>query len=99
MGIHAQFVTALANRATIEAEIERLIGILDVADGDPDSEDDDPPGGASEDEGEGVRLLPALPVYGADQSLGPVNEDEAVRAWQAREYGVVRTDRGGWRRP
>ena len=37
MGIHSAF--SPASRAAIEAEIERLIELLDLADGDPDLED------------------------------------------------------------
>lgn len=80
-GIEPQF--ALANRKAIEREIERLITLLDAADGDCDLEDDDPAGDTL-DLGEapdpaGNELLSILPVYGIDQSLGPINEREAIR--------------------
>jgi hypothetical protein len=45
MGIHAEIHHVLWNRQQIEAEIERLIALLDEQDGDPDLEDDDPAGG------------------------------------------------------
>lgn len=73
-------------RKLIEAEIElclrrveRLIARLDRADGDPDLEDDDPAGGAIDDQGEGDELLPLLPVYVLDQTSGPINERAALR--------------------
>ena len=91
MGVHAKF--SLSNRAEIEAEIERLIGLLDTADGDCDLEPehdfclagDD---GCAEIWRNGERLwgaetdqtLTVVPLYGIDQSRGPVNEREARRA-------------------
>jgi len=83
MGIHARF--ALTNRAAIEAEIERLIAMLDELDGDCDLEDDDPAGGNVCDElhdtGEYYFLLPR---YGVDQTQGPLNELEAERYQRRR---------------
>lgn len=38
------------SRAAIEAEVDRLIGLLDLLDGDCDLEDGDPVGGDVEDE-------------------------------------------------
>lgn len=76
MGIHADFGTMLPNREAIENEIERLIAVLDVLDGDPDLEDDDPGGGNVEDEphmGEGQGYYPDIPLYGIDQSKGAIN--------------------------
>ncbi len=80
MGIHAQF--ALANRRIIANEIERLIALLDLADGDCDVEDDDPAGDGLDERGEcltddGSEMLRTFPLYGLDQSAGPVNEQEA----------------------
>jgi len=71
MGIHAQF--ALVNRAAIEAEIERLIAMLDDLDGDCDLEEDDPAGGnvldmELDEDAEALR-----PLYAEDQSAGPIN--------------------------
>lgn len=62
----------------------------EIATATEDDEDDDPAGGAIEDQGEredwrpeGIVLVP--PRYGVDQRSGPVNEDEAERAfWLAR---------------
>lgn len=87
MGIHARF--NLANRAAIEAEIERLISMLDDLDGDCDIEEDDPAGGNVEDErqaAEGEEFFRLLPRYGLDQTLGPINELEA--------YGLHRREMG-----
>lgn len=87
MGLHAQFDTWFANREQIEDEIERLIGLLDLHDGDCDLEDDDPAGDPIEIHGEapadnGNDLMPILPLYALDQSGGPINVREGYRAWQ-----------------
>lgn len=84
MGIHARF--ALANRAQIEDEIERLVELLDMADApaedlEPEEDhavDDKPCDAGPED------FLPVLPVYGIDQSRGPMNEREGRRSHHAR---------------
>lgn len=94
MGMHAQF--RLANRVEIENEIERLIGLLDAADGDPDLEtsgnEDDfmehagrhgAPGCPISDPDYDVGVL--RPRYGINQTHGPINEAQAVREWQAAE--------------
>jgi len=87
MGVHVHPQFVLANREAIENEIERLIALLDMCDGDPDLEDDDPAGDTLDEHGEAVGhhgqgLLPTLPRYGLDQSLGPINHDEAERSWR-----------------
>ncbi len=74
-----------ARRREIEAEIERLIALLDTADGDPDLEDDDPAGdpldrGEAEDWRPDGFVLPR-PIYAVDQSAGPINEPAAYRAY------------------
>jgi hypothetical protein len=79
---------ALFNRATIEAEIERLIGVLDACDGDPDLEDDDHSGDEIDQRGEaptdsGQPLATIKPSYRVDQRRGPTNERAAYRAWHA----------------
>lgn len=86
-------------RQLIEVEIElhlsratRLIARLDRADGDPDLEDDDPAGDTLDEHGEaptedGTEHLGVLPLYGLDQSLGPINEREAHRARARELYG------------
>ena len=92
-------------RKAIEAEIELhlqratvLIARLDGADAPTmDMEDDDPAGGAIDDEGEGEELLRTLPRYDVDQSRGPVNERGAIAAHTAAGMRLVRTERG-WRR-
>lgn len=95
MGLQPHFETWFANRSEIENEIERLIGLLDTIDPDPDLEPetdvclagDDGCGahyrqghrhwGAAED-----ALIPTIPIYGPDQSAGPLNEREGYRDWQ-----------------
>lgn len=76
----------IEERHAIEAEIERLIASLDLADGDCDLEDDDPSGDHLDIFGEpssddGATLLPLRPIYGDDQRRGPINELEARRAY------------------
>jgi len=98
-------------RAAIAREIETLIDLLDHADGDPDLEPEDDRclagddgcapcydqlgklmwGTAEEDLG---RLAP---VYGVDQTAGPINYREASREYRAAELGLVRSASGGWR--
>lgn len=75
-------------RLAIEAEIERLIGVLDFVDGDPDLEEDDHPG-TDLDIGElDIAEANLLPLYAADQSRGPVNHDEETDAYSvAAEIG------------
>jgi hypothetical protein len=86
---------ALVNRAEIEREIERLIGILDAIDApieDLEPEDDlclagdDGCGfhraGSLAGWGANEDIFPLSPQYGIDQSLGPINHEEGYRAWQ-----------------
>ena len=76
-----------ADRSASEDEIERLVDMLDMFDGDCDLEDDreDDPLDRGECPGaEGVELMATLPIYGVDQTLGPVNEREAYRAWHRK---------------
>ena len=47
--IPAHLVLSVAEREEIESCIERLIAVLDAADGDCDNEDDDPTGQNDED--------------------------------------------------
>lgn len=82
-------VLARGQRQEIQRAIDLLIAVLDAADGDCDLEDDDPAGGAVEDCGEvedwrpdGIKLL--KPVYGIDQSLGPINEEEVYADYKRR---------------
>jgi len=70
------------DRPKMEGFIAVAIDLLDMLDGDPDIEDDDP-GGTDLDRGEAAaesRILPTLPEYGIDQTAGPINERDAVRA-------------------
>jgi hypothetical protein len=78
---------AAAPRSMVEDIIEQLIASLDLADGDPDIEDDDPAGDPIEIHGEppsddGQPTSRIDPIYSADQSAGPINEREAYRTWQ-----------------
>ncbi|WP_419828187.1 hypothetical protein [Sphingomonas sp.] len=103
MGLHLHPTYVLANRAEIEAEVERLIALLDMADGDCDLEDDDPAGDPLDIEGEapsdvGTAVMATRPIYGVDQSHGPTNEAAAYRAHKAAQLGLVRTATG-WRWP
>jgi hypothetical protein len=68
----------LANRADIEAEIERLIAFLDACDGDPDLEPETDMGGDDLDAGESVYRI--IPVYGLDQTIAPINLRQMCRA-------------------
>lgn len=64
------------NRQAIEDQIERLIGLLDEIDGDPDMEPDHEDYDAC-DLGEPQTYEDELPVYAIDQSLGPIG----VKVW------------------
>lgn len=88
-----------AARLQIEEEVERLLALLDAADGDCDLEDDDPSGDpldlvgeASSDDGRGLLLTP--PVWALDQTEGPVNHQQAQREYLAAEMGLVRSPTG-----
>lgn len=81
----------------------KLIG--DHGDGDPDDrEDDDPAGDPLDQSGEeqsddGRPLLAARPVWGIDQTAGPINYRPASVEHQANVMGLVRSPTGGWRHP
>lgn len=84
-------------RKAIEAEIERLIELLDTIDGDCDLEDDDPAGGNVEDEGEfDMRVCSLLPVFGADQTQPPINMVELHADQRAQEDRLFRADNARW---
>jgi hypothetical protein len=79
MGIHANI--GILNRRAIEAEIDRLIDLLDAADAphvDLEPEDDMGPDDSDHGDGED-RLLSTPPIWGSDQSKGPINEAAAMR--------------------
>lgn len=63
------------DRRAVEQQIEALIDLLDELDGDPDLE-------AEHDDhddcewGEPLNYAHVLPVYGIDQSVGPLNIHE-----------------------
>ncbi|RDE05573.1 hypothetical protein [Sphingomonas aracearum] len=40
-----------------------------------------------------------MPIYGVDQSAGPINVEDANRQHRARELGLVRSPTGGWMFP
>ena len=97
-------------RAEIETEIELhlaradfLIARLDGVDAPfEDLEDDDPSGTAldcGEAEGDGMGLLPTMPLYGVDQRGHPVNHVEAKDAHRFAGMGMIRGDDGKWRWP
>jgi len=79
------------DRAAIEAKIEELIAFLDEIDGDPDLEDDDPSGDPLDagEAPEATPIMPMQPIYGIDQTKGPINEREGYRAWH---HSVMRKD-------
>ncbi len=91
MGIHADIRPVLMNRATIEAEIERLIEILDVYDGDPDLEPEEDRCRAADD-GCGRYVMHGhvfwgsvhdedgvrIPHYGPDQTAGPIDKSWCI---------------------
>ena len=64
--------------------VEQLIELLDLAAGDVDLEDDDPAGDYL-DTCEGEVLLKVLPLYGPDQTKGPINEVAACHAHKLAE--------------
>lgn len=96
---HISWPLSRGLRLEIEREVERLIALLDAADGDCDLEDDDPSGDpldlvgeASSDDGRG--LLLTRPVWALDQTEGPVNHHQAQREYLAAEMGLVRSPAG-----
>jgi len=89
--------------ADLQAIAETAIDLLDQRAGDCDLEDDDPAGDTLDEHGEhpaddASTILAIRPVYGSDQSLGPINGRAAYQAHQAKELGLVRTARGTWAR-
>ena len=89
------------------ARLDRADGDYDFEDDDPagdgdcDLEDDDPAGDGLDERGEcltddGSEMLSTLPLYGLDQSAGPVNEREAgfVRRREMMGWAPSRTGSG-----
>lgn len=75
-------------RGLIEGVIETLVLLLDTIDGDPDFEDDDPAGDPLDrGEHDGTSDLMPMPIWGIDQSLGPVNVAEADYYYSAAGGG------------
>lgn len=77
-------LTAL-DRKAVERQIEELIELLDTLDGDPDLEEDE----LHEDPldlGEPDNFMETPPIYGLDQSKGPVNERAAYDAHMRAMY-------------
>lgn len=62
------------DRKAIERQIEALIDLLDRIDGDPDMEPDHEDFDDT-DMGEPQNWMKTLPIYGIDQSEGPLNEE------------------------
>lgn len=86
----------------LTALVAAAIDILDGRAGDCDLEDGDPAGDPLDLHGEpcsddGRAILDAKPLYGADQTLGPINARDANQHHQAAEAGLIRTARGTWR--
>lgn len=85
---HAADLTAVLARldtATLETVAAAAIDILDERAGDPDLEDDDPAGDALDEHGEhpsddGCTILAIKPIWGTDQTAGPVNGRAAIAA-------------------
>jgi hypothetical protein len=76
--------------AHLSAIAEAAIFLLDQRSGDCDLEDDDPAGDPLDIFGEfqsddGREMFAMMPKYGADQTLGPINEAEARRAHHLME--------------
>lgn len=86
--VHVADLTAVLARldtATLEAVAAAVIDILDTRAGDSDLEDDDPAGDALDEHGEhpsddGCTILAIRPIWGADQTAGPVNVRAAIAA-------------------
>lgn len=73
------------DRKAIERQIEQLIELLDTLDGDPDLEEDE----LHEDPldlGEATGIMETVPIYGLDQSAGPLNERAAYAAHRRSLY-------------
>lgn len=110
MGAH--FKLNRTHRAAIADQIETLIALLDVMDGDPDFEPEDDRCMAGDD-GCAPFLLQGKqywgstdedrgvlkPAYGINQTEGPINYVELDQAHRARLMGLERGPTGGWRRP
>ena len=62
--------------------VDALIAQMDMLAGDCDIEEDDFGGGDVDDEPHGEEVL-LWPIYGPDQSAGPINYDHAVDFLQA----------------
>lgn len=78
-------------RGELESFVAAAIDYLDIIDGDPDFEDTDIEDGDPLDLGEeqaetGAEVLATVPLYGVDQTSGPINEAEAVRAHRIAQY-------------
>jgi len=67
------------DRKAVEQQIEALIDLLDQLDGDPDMEEDELAGDPL-DLGEDDGCMKMRPLYGVDQSRGPVNAHEAYES-------------------
>lgn len=78
-------VLSRLSTSDVQAVVVAAIDILDSRENDCDLEDDDPSGDPLEILGEcqsddGREVLAMLPKYGADQTLGPINEADARQA-------------------
>jgi len=95
LGLLAQSITMLT-RSELEALTERLIDHLDEIDGDPDLEEDDPPGQCDEDE---INTgSPSFAMHGQhDKGPGcPISDPDCGDDHRAAHYGIDQT-RTDWR--
>ncbi|MHA0333692.1 hypothetical protein [Sphingomonas aquatilis] len=86
-------VLAALDTVTLEALAAAAIELLDQRAGDCDVEEDDPSGDALDERGEhpsddGCTVLTILPVYGDDQTAGPVNGRAAFEAHLAADEAL-----------
>jgi len=82
-------VLARYDRPKLAAFINVAIDLLDALDGDADFEDTAIEDGDTLDLGEAqaeTEILATKPKYGVDQTLGPINEVEAVRVHKLAIY-------------
>lgn len=87
-----------SSRQVIEAEIERLIDLLDLVDGDADLEPEQDC--CTDDLGEhDIQVSPIAPIYGLDQSTAPMNMREMASAQYDAEKRLQEVTRAGMAEP
>ncbi len=70
-----------------DIRVDDLFGQGDGYPGDPDDTEDG--NDAEPDDEEAEREYPTPPVYGLDQSRGPINEEDACRAYMRAQLRIV----------